>query len=176
MSEMNDINKPIAGFVIVILAAIFIGIIAGLVNTSTTKAFVANETLSIAGARTAANGVNASYVLTLANPVTGWKAGELADCKITNFALRNQSYITQTETTDYVLNQNAGTLTLVNNLALNSSGSNSTFVTYNYCGNDYLNSQFGRTTLKTVPGFLALMALVGMVALVYLLVGRTDKQ
>lgn len=170
-----EIEKLIYGFVAVILGAIFIGIIAGQVNTDTSQATVSSETISIAAARLAGSALNESVVFTIANPVTSWRADNLADCKINNFVLKNSSGQDLTATTHYVFNQNTGTFTVKNVLPINNSNSNTTTASYNYCGDSYVSNSFGRSTAKMIGGFLALLTLIAIVSILYYYLNKFKK-
>jgi hypothetical protein len=60
-----------------------------------------------------------------------------------------------------------GSLSLVNTLNLNTSLSNTTTITYDYCTEDYLAEGWGRTVLNMVPGFFALAILIGVAFVIF---------
>ena len=108
--------------------------------------------------------LEADDVLTQAASATTWKTGDTA-CAISSIQLYNQTGDLMTVTTDYTWatdgNGNTGNLTLVNVGDLNTSISNSTTITYNYCPDNYLAASWQRTILNLVPGFFALAILIG---------------
>src|SRR3990167_4740165 len=108
MANLNVTSTLVFAFVTLILGAVLITVVADQVQTVTSKAGIANETISIASARPLAGNlsVNESKVFTIANPPTTWKIAD-ADCAINDFALRNQTGATLTADTDYVFVTNA---------------------------------------------------------------------
>lgn len=170
---MPDIDKVILGFIVVILGVVFIGIIASQVLENTEQDYVANESINIAPARLAAGSINTTYQFTLGQAPDSWKLNN-ADCQINNFFFRNQTGSTLSSGTAYTLTAGTGKLVLANVANLNGTQSNITTVSYNYCGNDYLNQGFGRSTLKLTVGMIALAILVGIVSLIYFYVRKND--
>ncbi len=167
--SMSSMNKLIAAFVMLILGVVFATQIATLGQEITTTTYVSSENHLVAG--TIATGknqteINGTIVYTLTNAPTGWKVD---DCPITGFVLTNNSGTALTVTTQYVLTASAGTFTLVDDGVLNTTidGNNNTIASYNYCGDDYMNLTWGRTSINLVPGFFALALLLISVGLFY---------
>lgn len=162
----NNIQKLILGFLVLILGLALIGSIASNTLAVTAKTGVASETLDISGARLESDcnfSINETYPFTITNAPTGWKS---TDCPITSFSMVNQTSVAATVTTDYVLFASNGTLLLKNttkfvNVDCAALTGNTTTLTYNYCGDDYLNLSWGRSILNLVSGFFAL-ALLGI--------------
>ena len=160
--EQKNINLLVLAFVALIIGVVLIGSIAGNVNDRTDKTFVANETLDISGARLADTilSIDPSYPFTITNPPTNWK---ISDCPITSFVFRNQTQVDTATGTDYTFFPANGTLLLKNSTIYHIDGTiqvlNITTMSYVYCEDDYLNSSWGRSVLKTVPGFFALALL-----------------
>jgi len=162
--ENKNINLLVIAFLALILGVALIGQVATNTDATTSKLNVVNETIDISSVRLADEilSINESVELSIANAPAGWKQ---SDCPITNFVLYNQTEDAVTETTDYVFTASTGVLTLVNSTAYTDDGAiqvlNNTFADYTYCGDDYLNSTWGRSVLDMVSGFFAL-ALLGV--------------
>ena len=167
---MGVANKLILAFVMLLIGTILIGVIANQTNSKTTTTTIASETHNVlptilTGRNVTA--INSSIVYTLTNAPTGWK---VSDCPITSFVLTNSSGQAFTDTTDYVLTASAGTYTLVNSataVATLPLADNNTYASYHYCGDEYLNSSWGRSVLNLVAGFFAIALLLVAVALFY---------
>lgn len=168
--EMDTIGKLMLAFVTLIIGIVLIGQIATTGSTVTTLSAVSSEAHNVLP--TYATGfnstnINPAIVYTLTNVPT-WGS----DCPITDFALKNSSGTAFTVTTDYVVNVNSGTYTLVDsatglaNLGVNTTAKPA-YASYNYCPSTYLNSSWGRTVLNLVPGFFALACLLISVGLFY---------
>lgn len=167
---MDAINKFLLGFVIVILGAVLVTVIAGQVLLNTEKNLILNESHTITPIATLGNAwnINESELETVTNYPAGWKE---TDCPLTSFVLKNQSGGTLTLNTDYVLYAINGTYRLLNTTAtvdmINNTATNVSRADYVYCADDYLNSQWGRNVLLLSPGLFAVMILVAIIALVY---------
>lgn len=161
------VNKLIAAFVLLILGVSLIGTVASQALTVTDKKVITNEADNIATARAAGiNQINESSPnsnITVTNAPTGWKQ---TDCILTSVTFGNSS-TDWTAGTDYVSYPALGIISLRNTTATNTSITNTTNVDYTYCGDDYLNSSWGRTTLLLVGGFFALVILAGSLWLFY---------
>jgi hypothetical protein len=165
-------------FVIVILGVIFTGIIATQTNGQTSKITV-TDSVNIAPLRMAGGGLN--YTLAesnklystaiLSEPAGGNWRQDYSDCAITTVQYYNQSGALMSSANDYTWvedgNGGAGWLRLKNVLNLNSSASNTTSITYQTCPDGYQTSSFGRGTTNMIPGFLAILLLMAVVAGVY---------
>jgi len=158
--------------VLIILAAVFISVIAEQSNQKTEKTVVTNEVLDISGAVLAGGTINDTYPLTITNYPTTWK---IEDCPITNFVIGNATD-DFTVTTDYTFTTTTGVLFLNNTEAVNTSnaGTNDSLVDYTYCADDYVNSSWGRSILDTNVGLYAIALLIAAVGLVYVLFGRKE--
>jgi hypothetical protein len=161
--------------VAVLIGIVLVQIIAETTAPVTTKA-VTTDTLNIAGARNngllsinASKGYNASDILTYPAS-TSWKT-DYADCAITSIRMKNQTGGILTDGVDYNWvddgSRARGSLSLVNTLNLNTSLSNTTTITYDYCTEDYLAEGWGRTVLNMVPGFFALAILIGVAFVIF---------
>jgi len=162
---MDSINKLILAFVTLIVGAVLIGSIAGNTQDTTTLNLANSEVHAMTASALGDNHVNETAIYTVTYPPTTWK---INDCPLTNFVLKNVSGTTLTLTTDYTVTPSTGKYQLVNSTATVAGlRSNNTYVTYNYCGDDYLNSSWGRTVLNLVAGFFAIAMLMVSLALFY---------
>ena len=161
-------NKLILGFVMLIIGVILVGVIAQQTNLRTDKLSVGNESHALDE-----DGfplINGTTAYTITNAPTGWKS---TDCPLTNFIVTNQSGQALTLTTDYTVTLSTGEYLLVNNDNTNTTYGlygdleNSTYVSYTYCADDYLNQSWGRSVLDLVSGFFAIALLLGAIALFY---------
>ena len=168
--SLGNTSKLLVAFITLLIGIVLVGSIASEGLGKTTKLVALNETHNVlptilTGRNT--TDINSTIVYTLTNAPTTWKT---ADCPITNFVMRNQSGTAFTVTTDYVLTASAGTFVFVNNAALNNSigfNTNNTYVDYTYCGDDYMNLTWGRTSINLVPGFFAIALLLISLGLFY---------
>lgn len=172
----DNIQKLILGFLVLIVGLVLIGSVASNTNAVTDKTGVASETLDIGAARMGSGAcpmsINETYPLPITNVPTGWK---IADCPITSFSMVNQTSVAATVTTDYVFHggngtlylQNSSTFVLPNCSATETGISNTTTLTYNYCGDDYMNLSWGRTILNLISGFFAIALLIASVGIFY---------
>jgi len=159
----------VAGFVLLLLGAVLVGPISseGLSKTSFSRA---SETISIPrnGTAGAAYDVNETINTTLGQPPIGWK---LNDCLLSNINVTNSSRSIQfTSGTDYVLSTTTGIIQWLNTSDTGKGGNaynNLSIVSYSYCGDDYLNSSWGRTVLNLVPGFFAIAVMLAGVGIFF---------
>ena len=162
----------VAGFVLLLLGAVLIGPISseGLAKTTFSRA---GESIAIPrnGTVIAKNfNVNETANTTLANVPTGWKA---SDCPLSGVNVTNTSgTFTFTSGTDYVLSLSTGVIQWLNttDTAGDDGGNaydNLSVVSYNYCGDDYLNLSWGRTVLNLVPGFFAIAVMLAGVGIFF---------
>jgi len=169
-AQIGTTGKLILAFVTLLLGVVLISSIATQTEAVTSYLRVNNETHNVLG--TIATGrnntdINATITYTLTNAPTSWKRD---DCPITGFILTNKTGGVFTSGTDYTLTGSAGTYTLVNSataVANLPTVSNNTYANYDYCGDDYMNSSWGRTGIDLVAGFFALGILIISVGLFY---------
>jgi len=157
-------NQIIMAAIALLIGAILIGVIAteGYAKTSLTTA--SREAIDISESKLEGNNINETVTYTIAKAPTGWKLGT-TDCEVAGLRLGNSS-TDFTETTDYAIST-AGVLSLVNTTASVGSLENTTYVDYNYCADDYLNSSWGRSVMNMVGGFFALLLLGFAVGVFY---------
>lgn len=165
--ESKNMNYIVMAFVFLIIGAALIGSVATSTNERTDKTLVYDETfdLEALGCINATGGgmvnftADADCNVTLANAPTSWK---IADCPVASVVVENTTagtYTALTEGTDYDLFASSGIIHMLNTAATDAGTLNTTYVSYNYCADDYLNSAWGRTVLGLVAGFFALAIL-----------------
>jgi hypothetical protein len=169
--ENNNLGLLLASFVMIILGASFIGVVASTEQLVTTQKSVFNESIDISAARLALNDIDSDYAFTVKQAYsrdTNWReASGGTDCDIT--VVSYITNITLTEDTDYTLSTN-GTLKVLNTTLTGGNHaprSNTTQIAYYYCGDDYLTEGWTRTILNLVPGFFALALMAVGIALFY---------
>ena len=159
-------GKLITAFVMLMIGAVLIGVIAGETqDRSTYLATSETQTLKTNGTDLNTSGMTgATY--TIAKSQTGWRT---EDCPITSFTLKNSSGSALVAGTDYTLTASTGQFVLLRTDLTKATlyPANVSYQTYNYCGDDYLNSSWGRTVLNLVAGFFAIALMLGAVALFY---------
>lgn len=157
-------GKLILGFVTLLLGAVLITSVADNNVAVTDKRWIANEVVTTTPINI--TDPNTTEVHTLANAPTAWKK---TGCPLTNVAIGNSTE-DFTETTDYTVDLNEGTFLIVKSSTTVGSiqgGDNSTYVDYNYCGDDYMNLSWGRSIINLVGGFFAIAILLVSVGLFF---------
>lgn len=164
--ELNNVSKIIVGFLMVIVGVSLIGTVANNSALVTDKAIIVNETVDISSARisgTQSINITASN-FTITNAPTGWKT---TDCPITSVTYGNAT-AQFTSATDYNLYTTSGILQVLNTSTTGEDSiTNTTYVSYTYCRDDYLNIAWGRSIIGLVTGFFALAILGIGIALLY---------
>lgn len=166
--EQKNINYLILAFVFLIIGVALLGAIATSTNAAVDKLDINYESHDISAAMVNDSDAGwqideahaASYITVTNNP-SGWK---IADCPLTTVTVENSSdgtYADATEGDDYALVASTGIIHMLNTTITDVGDYNTTYVSYTYCADDYLNSGWGRSVLVTVPGFFAL-ALLGI--------------
>ena len=168
----NTVQLLVTGAIIAILVAALITAIATETQNKTMPTVVTAEEHAILHPNGTYTNITAQYTVT--NAPTGWKS---EDCPLTNFAIKNQSGSALTLTTDYLVTLSSGNYTLKNNSAtIGLIGAyNNTYVYYDYCANEYVNSSWGRSLLNLTPGLIAIALLVAMVYIAYVILGREQE-
>jgi len=168
--EQKNINYVVLAFVFLIIGSLLIGQVASNVNDRTDKSKVFDEadnlvTTGCIVAATSGGQINgtddADCNITVTYAPTGWKLYDSNSCPLTNVVVTNASGTVFTAGTDYNLFASTGIIQMLNTTATQSGFANSTLIDYTYCGDDYLNSTWGRSVLDTTVGFFAL-ALLGI--------------
>lgn len=176
--ESKNINYLIMAFVFLIVGVALIGSIATNVNASTDKSVAVDESHDISGCLAPVGGdllftineSNSACNITVTNAPTDWKT---QDCPLTSVTVGN-STLDFTLATDYEVFASSGVIRMINSTATQFGYSNTTLVDYTYCGDDYLNSTWGRSVLTTLPGFFAL-ALLGVALWLFYMVFRSTN-
>ena len=166
MPNIGTTGKLILAFVTLLLGAVLIAQVATQGNLVTAKTTKFDESHSISSIREGAYSVNTTtnVSLTAANQIN-WKT---EDCPITNLNITNSSGREYVLNTDYNANLVHGTFNFLNtSQVFNGTADNNTLADFTYCGDDYLNSSFGRSGVNLVPGFFALAILLVSVGLFF---------
>ena len=140
-------------FIGIIVAVALLSPIFASQNVMTDKQSTTNQSIDVSSAYLSASEVNESVVFTVYSQST-WKQ---AECPLTSVVLRNIGGDTLTITTDYVLDADAGTFTLVDTAA--TQDSNITYVDYTYCEDGY-NTGAGSRSIANLIGLFAILAIV----------------
>lgn len=161
------LGKVILAAVLMIMGAVLIGVIADNTIDKTTKNLVQAEQIALD--LKGYPHINTTKVYTVTNAPDDWK---VADCPLTNFAIKNASGTAITLTTDYTVTLSAGTFKLLDTTATNTTNNfygdnNKTYVDYEYCADDYMNSSWGRSIMNLIAGFLALVLFGAAVGVMY---------
>ena len=88
----------------------------------------------------------------------------------------SEQTLARTSLTTKTYNLAGNQLHFENTLDINSSVSNVTTITYNYCADDYITSDWARQTLKLSPGLFSLMILAAGLAGAYVLFEGMSKE
>jgi len=176
-NNLGTVGIIISLFIAVLIGAVILNISAGQVNDLTGLDYTTDSAQLITRNTT---GIDASVTYTVSEAPTGWKAASDSGCALTNFVLTNGTTGgagTFTVTTDYVVDLQHGTYTMVNSataLALlggETGNDNSTVASYNNCPDGY-QSGFGGASLNLIPGFFALAILVSVAFLIFWILRR----
>jgi len=166
---LSSTSKLIAAFVILIIGVVLVVESATIGLTVTAKSSVDDEsfdyTVGMLGG--SVNETDADSNLTMVNTPTSWK---ILDCPLTGIVVKNGSGDeTWTLDTDYNVYAASGIVTILNTTLTNTTNNvgNTTLIDYTYCGDDYMNLTWGRTSINLVPGFFAIALLLISVGLFY---------
>jgi len=161
-------QKLIMAFVTLIIGISLLGVIATTGLGVTDQTVTGNETLDLVQFKNLANTsqINTTATATLTNgyATTDW---QYDDCSIAVTLLALNNGTAATVTTDYIVGGN-GEINLTNaDFWWTESASNTTYITYTYCQDEYMTLSWGRTLLGIVPGFFAIALLMVSLALFY---------
>ena len=126
MKKVNDktVITLVSVSVLVILAIAFLSSISEQTLNTTQKTDITDESFNLTALSCYASGqVNESSdncVLTVENAPSGWKSYE-SDCYLSSVVVTNATGTALTESTDYTLNESAGTVTMLNTTSTNST-------------------------------------------------------
>jgi len=151
----SQMNKLVTGFVFLIIAVIFVGILAGSNVDTWSKTIVTDEAIDISTARLTGEGyeLNTSITFEIANLPASYKS-ELCPITVVTYGNASGDF---TVTTDYTISATTGVLTLKNTTTVNTSP-NETVIDYTYCSDNYLTLGWDRTMITTTYGLFALGA------------------
>ncbi len=166
--------------VLVILAVAFLASISDQTLLNTQKLKVSDESFNLTALSCYADGeVNESSsncVLTTTYAPTGWKATE-SDCYLSSVVVTNATGTALTLDTDYTLDSDAGTVTMLNTTDTNATGLGEVaLVDYEYCSDNYMPQSWARSVLNTNVGLYVIAILLAVVGIVYLLLGKRDDE
>jgi len=168
--ENKLFGLSIAVAIAIMIGVIFVSIIADETSQRTLKLTSYGEGIALVNPN--ATLVNETAVYTVTNAPTGW---EIQDCPLTSVAITNKTGSALTPTTDYIFDASAGTFTLVGTDKTKAlvPVDNKTYVTYTYCGKDYVSGWAGTVT-NMVPGFFALALLLVAAMVLYFVLREKD--
>lgn len=162
------INKLIGAFVTLIVGVVLLGTIATMSSPNTQLTNIVNETHDLTSALTngATGIVNTTYPFTVTNYPTDWKVD---DCPLTSISIVNATDSALTRNTDYTFYPANGTFTLKGTTVNTTffTANNNSYVSYDYCGDDYINIAWGRTAISVSIGLFAIALLIVSVALFF---------
>jgi len=170
--ENKIINYLMLGFVFLILGTALIPTIATGTNDKTTKKLVFGENHNVTNAFNLTlpqiNESDPDSNFTITNYPTGWKT---TGCPITSFSLQNDT-TTYASGVDYDFYPASGLVHMKNTTTTDGdlgtmAPNGDLFLRYNYCGEGYVDSGWGRTILSLVSGFFALALLGGSLYMFY---------
>ena len=145
-----------------------IGVLSTKVNTSTSLTTVTNETFDISVFKNLVNvsDINTTYTKNLTNvyETTDWQYN---DCPMAVTSLAMDNGTLAVVTTNYIVGTN-GEINLTSSaLWWTQTMNNETLITYTYCADEYLDTQWNRTVIRIIPGFFAIALLMASLALFY---------
>jgi hypothetical protein len=174
--EQKSLNLLIVGFLTLILGLALIGTVASNVLDKTQKIDVSNEGYNLTdigcfqGGQVNGTG-DADCNITVTNAPTGWKS---YDCPLTRVVVTNNSGTALTLDTDYSVYVSTGVIQMFNTTDTEVTvNAEEMLIDYTYCGDEYLTSEFGRSTSNLIPGFFAL-ALLGISLLLFYSVAKAE--
>ncbi len=175
MEKTNTMQLLIGSFVVLVLAIAFLTSIADQTNNVTTKTNVADETYNLSTSCYVGGEVNESNSacnITVTNYPTSWR---VEDCPLTSVVVSNATGTALTLDTDYSLFTSSGVVQMLNTTTTNSTGlGNNALVDYTYCGDNYMNSSWGRNILGVNVGVFALAILLIIIGAAYFLLNRKE--
>lgn len=158
---MNKKGQMTIGILILVVMGIFVGLAlfgasAESVDTMTNKQVVVNQENDVSSAYLSATTVNTSLPLTIYTQ-SEWKQ---ADCPLESVVLRNGADTLLVSATDYVLDADAGTYTLIDTAKTQPTTSlNTTYADYTYCEDGYNKDSSSRAIGDLILIFMALALL-----------------
>lgn len=182
MVERSSTVLLIIAFFTLILGVSLLISIAEAEQNVVSKTHISNESDSFATCRNTAldiNNTGCNETLTNAPAAGSWQLTDDDSCPITNFVLQNCTGDTLTITTDYIVHLATGVYELKNVTdaicgiaAAPHPFGNTTFASYDYCADNYLNQSWQRSVMDVVVGLFAIALLVISVGLFYSIARR----
>ena len=162
--SLSSAQKVILAFATLIIGIMLLATISGSISNNTSRITVPSE--AIAFKRIVGDvGANITATYYVANIPTTWK---IDDCPLGLIQYGNAS-TAWTETTDYTFDTETGAIMLKSTAAVNDTSvtSNVSYMSYTYCGDDYMNLSWGRTMLTIIPGFFGIALLLVAIGLFF---------
>lgn len=171
--QTNQLSVYITTFIVILLSVAFIGSIADVTRSPTDKTVSEDELIDISTARNSSGDVDLSRSnFTVTYYPTGW---EIEDCPIASVTYGNATEDWVLDT-DYKVYDTLGIIQVLNTTnTVTEQNGNSTYVTYAYCGDGYINQSWARTILDTNVGIFAIAILAAVIYLVYLLLSGREE-
>jgi hypothetical protein len=165
---MDVINKLLFAFVTLIVGVVLLGTISTSVLSVNSGTNVVNETQAIDAAISGGT-VNTNYPFNVTYAPTGWKADATDGCPLTGIAIKNATNTALVRDTDYTFYPTNGSWTLKGTTVNTSKfwANNNSYVSYTYCGDDYMNLGWGRSVLSVGVGMFAIALLIVSVGLFF---------
>jgi hypothetical protein len=175
----SPIGIIIAVAVAILLGAVLVVIMAEQTNLVSQKTNVFNENHTLVGCWNATgpkgqvDELKTGCNITVTNAPTSWKT---ENCPITSVVVMNattSAKSTAVESTDYNLFDTTGIVQLLNTTFWEQNNvTNRTQLFYTYCGDNYVDSSWGRTVLNMTPGFFILGILIGTAFVIFWVLKR----
>lgn len=164
-------QKLIMAFVTLVIGIALIGVITTETGGVTSQDATLNETIDLTDYKSGminVSGINTTLVLDLDNAYTtsNWQYDD-GQCTVavTSYAMDNATEATAG--TDYNITANGGLALFDSGFWHTESASNTTYITYTACQDDYMTLGWGRSILNIVPGFFAIALLMVSLGLFY---------
>jgi hypothetical protein len=167
---MDAVNKLLYAFLTLIVGVVLLGTISTSVLNVNSGTQVINETQAI-DAALAGGALSITYPFNVTHaPALGtWQRDTADGCPLTGIAIKNATNVALTRDTHYTFWPINGSWTL-KGTTVNSThfwANNNSYVSYTYCGDDYMNLTWGRSVLSVAVGMFALGLLAVSVGLFY---------
>lgn len=177
MPEKNNVMKiMISTAVLLILAAVFITSIADQTAVNIQRTSILNESHNldscVINAEDGGWNVSTDCTITPIYAPTGWKQ---EDCQLESIVVYNGTGTAVTLTTDYTVTSTTGIIQLIDTSALVNLTGNNTYIDYDYCGDNYVSSSWGRKVLGVNVGIYAVAILIAAALVVYLLFNKKEE-
>lgn len=174
MKKNNSIQIMVGAFIVTMIAIAFLTSIVGQTNNVTEKLNSVNETTDLTTSCYSAGVVDESSNdcnITVNNNPTSWKC---EDCPITNVIVADSTGTELVLDTDYELYDSIGVVKMLNTVDTNETNLGDVLVSYTYCGDNYVNSSWGRSILGINIGMFAIAILIAVMGAAYLLLDKRD--